>query len=266
MADRAGLWSRFLARPNEDPVKALGIAMMVAVVSALVVSTAATALRPRQLANIEAARQARMESMLDALPGLRAVMEAAGVTGLTTRLVDLESGRILTDDPAVFDQVAAARDPERSIALPKETDIAVLGRRENRAPVHLLERDGDVALVVLPIRGTGYQSEIRALLALEADLNTVAALTVTDQAETPGIGAQITNPDWQALWPGREIADADGTIRISVVRGDASGPFEVDGISGATRTGNGVANMVRFWMGPLGYGPFLDRLAREGLR
>jgi Na+-transporting NADH:ubiquinone oxidoreductase subunit C len=49
------------------------------------------------------------------------------------------------------------------------------------------------------------------------------------------------------------------------VRGTAASPYEVDAISGATVTSNGVANMLRYWLGDHGYGPFLARLAEEGL-
>ncbi len=265
MADPRTLWRRFLDRPNDDTGKAIGIVTLTALGAAVLVSITALALEPRQQANREAARQARMAAMLDTLPGLRDVLQQQGATGLQTRIVDLETGAVLRGvDPAGFDAAAEAADPELGIALPPEADIAGLGRRARRAAVHLLERDGALLLVVLPVEGVGYQSRIRGLLALEPDLNTVAALAITEHGETPGIGARIDDPDWQALWPGREIADASGRIVIDVVRGTASGPYEVDGISGATRTGNGVADMVRFWMGPHGYGPVLDRLAREG--
>ncbi|WP_253335296.1 NADH:ubiquinone reductase (Na(+)-transporting) subunit C [Limimaricola litoreus] len=241
------------------------MAGLIALASAVTVSTVATTMRPRQIANVEAARQERMQAMVQALPGLRAVMEELGVTELETRLVDLGTGRMMAEAAPGFDPVAAARDPETSIALPEEADIAGLGRREAQALVHLLARDGAPKLVVLPVRGAGYQSTISALLALEPDLNTIAALTVIEQAETPGLGARIESEAWQALWPGRRIADETGVMRIEVVRGEAASPYEVDGISGATRTGNGVAAMIRFWMGPWGYGPFLDRLEQEGM-
>ncbi|EYD72801.1 Na(+)-translocating NADH-quinone reductase subunit C [Limimaricola hongkongensis DSM 17492] len=241
------------------------MAGLVALGAALTVSTTAMLLEPRQAANLEAARAARMQAMVDALPGLRMVMEEAGVTELQSHLVDLETGRVLPGATSGLDPVQAARGPDTGVELPPEADIAGLGRREKVAAIHLLERDGVPVLLVLPMRGTGYQSTIHALLALEADLDTVAALTVTEQGETPGLGAQIERPDWQALWPGRRITDDSGAIRIEVVRGAATTPFEVDGISGATRTGNGITAMLRFWMGPWGYGPFLDRLAEEGM-
>ena len=55
---------------------------------------------------------------------------------------------------------------------------------------------------------------------------------------------------------------SDANVGIAVARGSASGPLEVDGISGATRTGNGITNLLRFWLGEYGFGPFLNRLAR----
>ena len=266
MISPISLWRGFLARPNDDRGKVLGVAVIVALICAVTVSITTVVLRPYQEAHLEAERQARMAAMLDTLPGMRDLMEAAGVDSLTTRLVDLETGTFLNDvDPADFDHRAAATDPELSVAIPAPEDVAWLRTRAAYAPVHFLEGDGTLHLIVLPISGTGYQSTIQAMVALEADLNTIAGLTITEQGETPGLGSRIEDSAWQAQWPGKEIADADGEIVISVVRGQASGPHEVDGITGATRTSSGIGNMLTYWFGDHGYGPFLDRLREEGL-
>ncbi|GHD99720.1 hypothetical protein U879_06235 [Defluviimonas sp. 20V17] len=90
--------------------------------------------------------------------------------------------------------------------------------------------------------------------------------TIFAQSETPGLGARIADPAWQVLWAGRRAVTPSGKIVISVVRGNATGPSEVDGISGATRSGIGVARMVRFWLGPEGFGPFLARLRSGEIR
>lgn len=170
-------WRGFLARPNDDRVKVVGVAVMVALACAVMVSVTSVMLRPFQEAHLEAERQARMAAMLDRLPGMREIMEEAGVDSLITRLVDLQSGAFLPDmDPAEFDQGAATTDPEQSLAIPPEMDVAGLRNRALYAPVHFLERAGELLLVVLPVRGAGYQSTVHAMLALEADLNTVAAL------------------------------------------------------------------------------------------
>lgn len=266
MADPITLWRRFLARPNDDRGKTVGIAVIVAFVCAVVVSATSVLLNPRQQAHLEAERAARMEAMLDTLPGMRDLMEEAGVTALEIRMVDLSEGRFAADiDPAGHDAIAAAADPGTSIAIPPEADVAGIRRRENHAPVYLLERDGELLLLVLPMRATGYQSTIRAMLALQPDLRTIAALSITDHGETPGIGSRITDPAFIDRWPGKQIADDSGQIVIQIVRGQASGPYEVDAISGATRSTNAIGSMLTFWLGDLGYGPFLDRLEQEGL-
>lgn len=261
-----GIWRRFLDRPNDDRVKIFGVAIMVALVCSIVVSSASIALRPIQEAQLERERAARMEAMLDALPGMRQMMEEAGVDSLETRIVNLETGLFSSEiDPASFDYEAARIDPEQNVIIPPGVDFAGLRQRAAHAAVHLLERDGNVELIVLPVSGTGYQSTIRAMLALEADLKTIAALTIISHGETAGLGSKIDEPAWQAKWTGKQTTDEAGNIVIYVTRGPASGPYEVDGISGATMTGNGISDMLYYWLGDHGFGPFLTRLNEEGL-
>ena len=235
------LWRGFLALPNDSPVKTVGVVLLVALACSLVVSFTAVTLKPLQDANRLEESAAKMMAMLEGLGG--------GVPD--TRLVELASGAY------------ASRDPDTETELPAARDLAGLGNREDVATVYELREDGALRLLILPVRGTGYQSTLKGYLALEADLNTVAALTFYEQDETPGMGARVSDSAWQALWPGKQVADADGVIRIEVVKGAGAGVHEVDGISGATRTSAGVTNLVRFWLGPDGYGPYLARLGKE---
>ncbi|MCY0096670.1 NADH:ubiquinone reductase (Na(+)-transporting) subunit C [Hoeflea ulvae] len=256
----------FFARSNDDLVKIIGMAVLVALVSSAAVSVTSVMLKPYQDANRAAEQQARMDKMLDTLPGMRDLMMETGVDTLETRLVNLDDGSFSdAEDPAAFDLEAALQDPEASIALPADVDIAGIKRRANQSPIYLLQKDGDLKLIVLPVYGAGYQSTLRAALAIEADLVTIAALAIIEQGDTPGFGARIEEPEWLAQWPGKKIADETGTIRIELVRGEASTPYEVDGISGATYTSNGVTNLLHFWLGDMGFGPFLTRLRQEGL-
>lgn len=234
-------WRGFLALPNDTPVKTLGIALLVALTCSLVVSITAVALKPLRDANRLADSAARITGMLEILGG--------GIPD--TRLVDLATGAYVE------------RDPGTSTELAGERDLAGLGKREDVASVFELHDRGKLKLVILPVRGTGYQSTLKGYLALEADLNTVAALTFYAHEETPGLGANIEDGKWQALWPGKQIAGADGVIRIEVVKGAGAGVHQVDGISGATRTGTGITRLMRFWLGPDGYGPYLTRLRKE---
>jgi Na+-transporting NADH:ubiquinone oxidoreductase subunit C len=256
-------WRRLLALPNTSPVKTMVVVLMVALTSAIIVSATAVSLRPLQQANLAAERTARMQQMVAALPGLEDLLLEAGADSLEAYLVDLSTGTIVPGGDAVaFDQRVAEADPEARVTIPDGADIAGIGYRLAHAPVYLLRRGNDIALVVLPVYGTGYQSTLRAYLALEGDLDTVAALTFYEQGDTPGLGSRIQDPAWEALWPGTRLTDDSGELRVAVARGRATTPYEVDGLTGATRTTNGVTNLIRFWLGEHGFGPFLERLAQ----
>jgi Na+-transporting NADH:ubiquinone oxidoreductase subunit C len=257
MFNPISVWRGFLARANDDRIKIYGIATIVALVCSLLVSITSVTLKPIQNAHRVKEQQARLNAMLDKLPALQELAQGSGADNLETRIVNLETG--------VFEQEIDANNTDQSVTIPPELDIAGLRDRGKYATVYLLQSKGSLRLIVLPVSGVGYQSEIHAMLALEADLTTIAALTITDQAETPGLGSRIEEPIWQAQWSGIKTTDETGSIVVAVARGLASTPYEVDGISGATRTGNGVANMLRYWLGTHGYGPFLTRLEQEGI-
>jgi Na+-transporting NADH:ubiquinone oxidoreductase subunit C len=249
------LWRRLLSLPNDSRAKTLAMAFLVAVVCAVAVSTAAVLLRPLQQAHRTAQQQAQLEQVASASPG------ADGAQPMQALVVDLSTGlEVPGIDPATFDMQAAAADARTSLALTPEADLARIGRKPRYARIHVQRREGRLELVVLPIYGQGYQSTIHALLALRGDLQTVASLKIVEQGETPGIGARIDDPDWQALWPGKQLGDASGEIRLAVARGPSTSVYEVDGITGATRTGRGLSDMIRFWLGKDGYGAVLDKL------
>ena len=65
--------------------------------------------------------------------------------------------------------------------------------------------------------------------------------------------------------------NGQGHVRFEVVKGgvDSASPdarYQVDGLAGATLTSNGVTNLVRYWLGENGFGPFLDKVRAEGAK
>ncbi len=253
-------WRRFLALPNESRGKTVAVAFLVSAVCAVLVSTATVMLRPIQAANRAAEEQVRIARLVEGIPGMSDLLERSGGT-LATVVIDLEAGRAAADvSPETLD--AALSDPANWTALDAASDPAGLGQRPDYAQVFLLRDDAGISLALLPLTGQGYGGRIDAILALQGDMNTVAGIAVTGHSETPGLGGRIEEQSWQAGFPGTEIRDADGEIRFNVARGQSSSVYEVDGITGATRTGAGVTRMVRFWLGPDGYGPFLRAVQR----
>ncbi|MDA7430955.1 FMN-binding protein [Primorskyibacter aestuariivivens] len=251
---------RLFALPNESRTKTILMAFLVSGICAALVSSATVVLRPIQKANRAAEEQARIEALVQGIPGMTALLEQSG-GALSTVVVDLATGRAATEvTPATLE--TALEDPGNWTALSAAQDLAGLGQRPDFVQVYLLREADRVSLILLPLSGLGYGGRIDAILALRGDTNTIAGLAVTGHSETPGLGGRIDEASWQASFPGTELRDGAGTLRFRVARGAASGVHEVDGITGATRTGRGVTNMVRFWMGPDGYGPLIGAIAR----
>lgn len=253
-------WRRFLALPNESRTKTVIVAFLVSAVCALLVSNATVILRPIQAANRAAEEQARIKELVQGIPGMATLLEEAGGT-LSTVVIDLDNGRAAIDTtPDTLDTTLA--DPGNWTTLTPGEDLAGLGNRPNFAQIFLLRENDGILLVLLPVTGQGYGGRIDAILALHGDMNTIAGLAVTRNSETPGLGGRIDERSWQANFPGTLISDDNGEIRFRIARGKASSVYEVDGITGATRTGNGVTGMVRFWLGPKGYGPLIRAIDR----
>jgi len=247
---------------TESPIKSLRIALGVALVCALLVSVTAVTLRPHYLANLEAERMARLQSILDAL---RDVTGDITPEDIEARVVDLAGGGYAdTIDAATFDARKAANDPKQSVVIPPEQDVAGIKRRAQHAVVYLGRKsDGNIAVVILPVRGIGYQSALYGYLALAADANEILALKFYEQGETPGLGSRIQEPEWEALWPGKQAFDDTGAVSIGVGGRGGDSSDQVAGISGATRTSMGVNGLIRFWLSDFGFGPYLNRV-RQG--
>ena len=253
-------WRRFLALPNESRTKTLIMAFLVSGVCAGLVSGATVFLRPIQSANRAAEEAARIEALVAGIPGMAGLLAEQGGS-LSTVVVDLEAGRAAREvTTETLPQVLA--DPANWTALAAEADLAGLGQRPDYAQVFLLRDEERVALLLLPLTGQGYGGRIDAMLAIRGDMTTIAGLAVTNHAETPGLGGRIEERAWQADWAGTEVRAPSGEIAFSVARGQAASPYQVDGITGATRTGRGMTRMVRFWLGPDGYGPLMAAISR----
>ncbi|MBE2898890.1 Na(+)-translocating NADH-quinone reductase subunit C [Pasteurellaceae bacterium 20609_3] len=182
------------------------------------------------------------------------------------RLVDLNTGDFLPKEALKdFDETKAAKDPESSIALSQDEDVAKIRRRANEAEVYLVKNpQGKIDQVVLPIYGTGLWSVMYGFVSVKPDGNTLDGITYYKQGETAGLGGEIANPLWQENFVGKKLYDDNNNVAIHVSKGgSADKAHGVDALSGATLTSNGVQNSFKFWFGPKGFGPFLQKL-REG--
>lgn len=186
------------------------------------------------------------------------------------RLVDLSTGDYVEHpsiDPSRYDQRRARADPAQSRVAPP--NLSQIKRIPNIATVALVVKDGKRVQVVLPIEGIGLYGTLYGFIALDRDLTTIRGLAFYENRETPGLGGEVDNPRWKALWPGRKAFDETGKPRITLVKGGGVGPpeqapYQVDALSGATITSNGVTRMLQFWLGKNGFGPFLEKARARG--
>ena len=257
---------------KDSPRKALIVVLAVSLACSVLVSAASITLKPVQLLNQKVERSRHIVALTGLVPVDKALSNdeiLQAVEQLDVRVINIDTGEFDDSvDPEQFDARAAVNDPELSMAIPPADDSARLGRRAQHAIVYLVWEDDELKRIILPIHGQGMWSTLHGLLALEADLNTIAAVTFYEQAETAGLGDKITQPDWQAQWQGRQLFNDQGEVRFrvaagSVAEGTPAARHQVDAISGATVTTDSVSRLVEFWFGPWGYLPFLNNLQNQ---
>ncbi|ENL1287835.1 Na(+)-translocating NADH-quinone reductase subunit C [Vibrio parahaemolyticus] len=260
-----------MASNNDSIKKTLGVVIGLSLVCSIIVSTAAVGLRDKQKANAVLDKQSKIVEVAGIEANGKKVPELYAEY-IEPRLVDFATGEFVEEaadgsKAANYDQRKAAKGNATSIKLTAEQDKAKIIRRANTGIVYLVKNGDDVSKVIIPVHGNGLWSMMYAFVAVETDGNTVSGITYYEQGETPGLGGEVENPSWRAQWVGKKLFDENHKPAIKVVKGGAPAGSEhgVDGLSGATLTGNGVQGTFDFWLGDMGFGPFLAKVRDGGL-
>lgn len=272
----------YLALPNDSFKKTVAVALALCLVGAIVVSGSAVILRPLQEWNKSKDEKVNILEVADLYqPG---VDVETVFKNIEVRLVDLGTGDYAEGmDAKNFDQWKAAKDPLLSEAIPANKDIASIKRKPKFAKVYLVKEGDQLKTLILPVNGYGLWSTMFGFIALEADAETVVGMNLYDQAETPGLGGEVVNPKWKALWKGKKVYNFTGKefhesnlsekgqtievgeVALGLVKGfvdpsKAGSEYQVDALAGATLTSRGVSNLVQYWMGKEGYGIYLAKI------
>lgn len=253
--------------------KTLLVAFSLCVACSIVVSGTAVILKPMQDANRILDRNKNIltaAGQFDPSEDGDAVV-AERFSQFTPYVVDLNEGQILSSeqlgqlqiDIESYDQRLVINDPNYSESLDRDEDVANIKRRVIYPMIYVVESDEQIETIVVPVSGYGLWGILYGFLALEGDANTVKGLAFYELKETPGLGAEVRNPRWTALWPGKKVYDEQGEVSLRVVKGQGSGDYQIDGLSGATLTSRGVDDLIQYWLGEDGFGPVLERL-RQG--
>ena len=266
------------------------VATVLCLVCALVVSASAVVLKPMQKRN---AQLDRMKNILAVAGFDEEEIRETGVEELfkgrfEATIIDLDTGeeaseackaamdsagKVLGDIVAEYEQLWASKSKKgEEWAKGDDNKIAIcrkLDKKEDKCGIKYREKfshvfkkksaDGKVETYVFPVRGMGLWSMMQGYMAVKPDFQTVVGLTFYDQKETPGLGGEVMNPQWKKKWPGKQIYDG-GDVCLRVIKGDqSSNPYGVDGLAGATITSNGVSNMTKYWLGPSGFEPYIQK-------
>ena len=263
----AGKQGGFFHLPNDNMVKTIGVALVLCLVCSVIVSTAATVLKPRQVANKQLDMKRNILSVAGIIDDSKTVDEL--FEQVETRVVDLQTGEYTEAvDAQSYDQLKASKEPAFRVELSPEEDLANIRARAKYASVYLVKSGNDLEKVIIPVKGYGLWSTLFGFLALEGDAKTVSGITFYDHKETPGLGGEVDNKKWQASWQGKQLFDQQGAAVLELVKGkvdssSSEAQYQIDGLAGATLTSKGVSNLIQFWVGDNGFGPYLNKLSGD---
>ncbi len=238
----------------------------VCLVCSVFVAGAAVALKDRQEENKVLDKQKKVLEVAGLVkPGEKVSPEDIKTrfeANIVPRLVDAD-GNYVEGDAATYDWGKAMKDPEGCKPLEALDPSKVKCIPETRLVYEVVNK-GQISQVILPVEGKGLWSTLYGFLALEPDGATVSGIIFYQHGETPGLGGEVDNPRWRAIWKGRRLYDDKGAVALSVTKGAAGSasedPYRVDGLSGATLTSRGVTHLVHLWAGPQAFQPYLVKL------
>ena len=197
----------------KTPMGTIVVALVLCLVCSAVVSTAAVSLKGIQEKNkaLDKKKNILLAAKLCEPSTSSADVAARYDEVIVEHLIDVDTGEIIDEedaeelpiDPEEYDPRKAANDPELQ---EKVEDGALPGitHREPYAEVYEIKIDGETDGYILPIYGKGLWSTLFGFIAVEADKETVKGITYYSHAETPGLGGEVDNAGWKALWPGKK--------------------------------------------------------------
>ena len=197
---------------------------------AILLAVAASGLRPMQERNIaQAKRAAILQSVMEVDP---VTLESDYNSFITERVYDIGGNE--KSGVSAFE-----------LDLKKEMKIS---DDERSFPIYEFNRDGQIRYII-PLQGKGLWGPISAFVALDNDLNTISGVVFEHEKETPGLGAEINTSEFQVQWQGKKLfGDGGNFVSVRALKGSGNNiegkPHEVDGLTGATMTLNGVNTMM----------------------
>jgi Na+-transporting NADH:ubiquinone oxidoreductase subunit C len=228
-------------------------AAAVTIICSLLLASAATLLRDRQRENVEL----DMRKNILASVGLMTEETAAQGRKVILKVYDENIRSMVINTKGEVEESKSVDD------LDPKKDLDLL-------PLFYSQSNGAPNAYIVPVSGKGLWSTIYGYLALEPDLNTVKGITFYQHGETPGLGGEIEKEWFTGNFVGKKILNPQGElVSVGVVKGkvvdrvpESEAYHYVDGISGATLTGNGVDKFLKTELAK--YEPYFKTLRNQG--
>ena len=212
-----------------------GFAAAMVLVVASVLAFTASSLKDLQSENV---RKEKMQNILSTI-GIETDREGAEKLFNSYIIEELA----LRNDGSVDKSVDAFSDIKLAIEVKKDTET-------QRFPLYVASVDA-AKYYIVPLRGSGLWDAIWGYIALDEDRNTIKGAVFDHKGETAGLGAEITKQWFMDRFVGEKIFNTSGDlvgISVSKTNNDPNDTdkddHEVDAISGATITGDGVSDMI----------------------
>lgn len=220
---------------NRDSNKHTYIFAVLMVLSvAFVLSFTSESLKDLQNANV---KKEKMQNILSSV-GINVTRDESEdlYMDYISEELSLKSDGTIDDDIDAFDINLA-------LEVKKDSDT-------QRFPLYIANVENE-KFYVIPLRGAGLWAEIWGYIALKEDINTIKGVSFDHKSETAGLGAEITEDWFIDSFTDEKINDSQGnfvgvylTKSNNDPRNEDKMDNEVDAISGATITGDGVSDMI----------------------
>ena len=211
--------------------------VIIVVIVAFLLAFVSQALKPMQDANV-------------ALDKKKQILNSLNIRDLNDAQADAKYKEVVVADRVI--------DEKGKVLLPGTTGGENAGfkleskdYKEGKLALYICRVNGETKYVV-PVYGMGLWGAISGYIALNADKSTVYGVYFNHESETAGLGAEIKdNKAWQEKFQGKKLFKNgdDKAIALSVEKKVEDPTTQVDAVTGATLTSNGVRDMLHEALG-----------------
>jgi len=211
--------------------------VIIVVIVAFLLAFVFQALKPMQDANV-------------ALDKKKQILNSLNIRDLNDAQADAKYKEVVVADRVI--------DEKGKVLLPGTTGGENAGfkleskdYKEGKLALYICRVNGETKYVI-PVYGMGLWGPISGYIALNADKSTIYGVYFNHESETAGLGAEIKdNKAWQEKFQGKKLFKNgdDKTIALSVEKKVEDPTTQVDAVTGATLTSNGVRDMLHEALG-----------------